>query len=125
VPLNGVLFGWVIENLVRNAAEVLANPQATANVSGKKAQRSSGSGRIRVSLRRGPKGVELEVADNGPGMSRRMRRHAFDAGHSSKVHGWGLGLTLVRRIIVEYHHGRIRLESAPGKGTRFLITLPV
>lgn len=122
VPLNGVLFGWVIENLVRNAAEVLANPQTPANASGKKAERSSGW--IMVSLRRGPKGVELEVADNGTGMSRRMRRHAFDAGRSTKVRGWGLGLTLVRRIIVEYHHGRIRLESAPGKGTRFLITLP-
>ena len=124
VPLNGVLFGWVIENLVRNAAEVLANPQAPANGIAKKAQGTSGKGLIRISLRRGSKGVELEVADNGPGMSRRMRRHAFDAGRSSKVRGWGLGLTLVRRIVVEYHHGRIRLDSTPGAGTRFLIILP-
>jgi signal transduction histidine kinase len=124
VPLSGVLFGWVIENLVRNAAEVLANPVNPGEGDGKKARREARRGRITVSLRRGARGVELEVADDGPGMSRRMRRRAFDAGRSTKVRGWGLGLTLVRRIIVEYHHGRIRLESTPGDGTRFIITLP-
>jgi len=121
VPLSAVLFGWVIENLVRNAAEVLANP-GDAGTGGR---RKPGRGRITVRLRRGAKGVELEVADTGPGMDWWMRRRAFDAGHSSKARGWGLGLTLVRRIIVEYHHGRIRLKSAPGEGTRFSITLPV
>ncbi|HDR06578.1 MAG TPA: ATP-binding protein, partial [Candidatus Coatesbacteria bacterium] len=87
-------------------------------------RRSPRKGLITVRLRRGAKGPELEVADTGPGMSWWMRHRAFDAGHSTKVHGWGLGLTLVRRIVVEYHHGRIRLDSAPGQGTRFLITLP-
>jgi signal transduction histidine kinase len=120
VPLSRVLFGWVIENLVRNAAEVLANP----GDGGKGAQRKPRRGQITVRLHRGPKGVVLEVADTGPGMSWWMRRRAFDAGHSTKARGWGLGLTLVRRIIVEYHHGRIRLKSTPGEGTRFTITLP-
>ncbi|HUT97750.1 MAG TPA: HAMP domain-containing sensor histidine kinase [bacterium] len=121
VPLSAVLFGWVIENLVRNAAEVLANP----GDGGKKGRRKPGRGLITVRLRRVPRGVELEVSDTGAGMNWWMRRRVFDAGHSTKARGWGLGLTLVRRIIVEYHHGRIRLKSSPGEGTRFTITLPV
>jgi two-component system, sporulation sensor kinase D len=121
VPLSAVLFGWVIENLVRNAAEVLANPADGEKTGRRKPRR----GQITVGLRRVPRGVELEVADTGAGMSWWMRRRVFDAGHSTKARGWGLGLTLVRRIIVEYHHGRIRLKSAPGEGTRFSITLPV
>ncbi|OGD78767.1 MAG: hypothetical protein A2Y64_06770 [Candidatus Coatesbacteria bacterium RBG_13_66_14] len=120
VPLSAVLFGWVIENLVRNAAEALANP----GDGGTKGRRRPRRGRITVVLRRAPRGVELEVTDSGAGMNALVRRRAFDAGHSTKVRGWGLGLTLVRRIIVEYHHGRIRLKSAPGEGTRFTITLP-
>lgn len=120
VPLSAVLFGWVIENLVRNAAEALANPGDGE----KKGPRKPRRGQITVSLRRAARGVELEVADTGAGMNARMRRRAFDAGHSTKARGWGLGLTLVRRIIVEYHHGRIRLKSAPGEGARFIITLP-
>jgi signal transduction histidine kinase len=120
VPLSAVLFGWVIENLVRNAAEVLANPADGEKTGRRKPRR----GQITVGLRRVPRGVELEVADTGAGMSWWMRRRVFDAGHSTKARGWGLGLTLVRRIIVEYHHGRIRLKSAPGEGTRFSITLP-
>jgi len=119
VPLSAVLFGWVIENLVRNAAEALANPG-----DGGKKGRKPGRGLITVRLRRSAKGIVLEVADTGAGMNALVRHRAFDAGHSTKARGWGLGLTLVRRIIVEYHHGRIRLKSAPGEGTRFTITLP-
>jgi signal transduction histidine kinase len=57
-------------------------------------------------------------------MDKHTRRHAFDAGQTTKARGWGLGLTLVKRIIYEYHGGKIRLESTPEQGTRVIIFLP-
>lgn len=126
-PLNIVLFGWVIENLIRNAAEagartVTARERRLEQTANPRATRPRGT--IKVTLTDVGGKTIVKVIDDGPGMSRRLRRHAFDAGHSTKSRGWGLGLTLARRIIQEYHHGKISIQSVPGEGTTFIIELP-
>jgi signal transduction histidine kinase len=107
--INAELFEWVIENLVKNAAEAM----------------ESGGGIIDILLeQRGTKTVIL-VCDNGKGMSPKVRREAFKPGFSTKKRGWGLGLSLCKRIIEDYHGGKISIkDSAPGKGTVFAIELP-
>src|SRR5690606_20866042 len=68
--------------------------------------------------------VRIEVRDTGKGMDRATARHIFRPGFSTKKRGWGLGLSLARRIVEEYHGGQLTLvESTPGVGTTFLITL--
>jgi len=126
-PINGPLIGWVIENLVRNSSQALSawnrgdlRPDGTAQAPTKEKP----TGLIRVELHPVNRGIELIVSDNGPGMDKHTRRHAFDAGQTTKARGWGLGLTLVKRIVTEYHSGKIRLESTPEQGTRVIIFLP-
>ena len=107
--INAELFEWVIENLVKNAAESM----------------ESGGGIIDILLeQRGTKTVIL-VCDNGKGMSPKVRREVFKPGFSTKKRGWGLGLSLCKRIIEDYHGGKIGVkDTAPGKGTVFAIELP-
>lgn len=113
VNLNKVLMGWVIENLLKNSL---------ASLSGRE------SGVIMISstdIQEGSGLVELEIADNGGGIPFRDHKKIFNAGFSTRRGGWGLGLTLCRRIIEEYHGGKILLRaSSPGKGTTFIIMLP-
>jgi len=126
-PINGPLIGWVVENLVRNSAQALSAWQRgprKIDGSSQVSTKETPPGLIRVELRPASRGVELIVSDNGPGMDKHTRRHAFDAGQTTKARGWGLGLTLVKRIIYEYHGGKIRLESTPEQGTRVIIFLP-
>ena len=114
VYLNKVLFGWVIENLFKNSLASLGSVK---------------SGVIMITSRdieEGPGLVEIEIADDGKGIPFRDQKKIFNAGFSTRRGGWGLGLTLSRRIIDEYHDGSIRLRaSSPGKGTTFTIVLPV
>lgn len=107
--INAELFEWVIENLVKNAAEAM----------------ESGGGIIDILLeQRGAKTVIL-VCDNGKGMTPKIRREVFKPGFSTKKRGWGLGLSLCKRIIEDYHGGKIGIkDTAPGKGTVFAIELP-
>lgn len=113
VYLNRVLFGWVIENLLKNSLASLGSVK---------------SGVIMITSRdieEGPGLVEIEIADNGKGIPFRDQKRIFNAGFSTRRGGWGLGLTLSRRIVDEYHDGSIRLRaSSPGKGTTFTILLP-
>ena len=68
----------------------------------------------------------IEISDNGRGMTRDEQRRVFVAGYSTKRRGWGLGLALARRVVEEYHAGRIGIRSsAPGEGTTIRVTLPV
>jgi signal transduction histidine kinase len=109
VAFNPALFGWVLENLTKNAVDAM-----------------EGSGRFSVSLTSGSGKVVLDFQDTGKGMSRRVQRQIFDPGFSTKARGWGLGLSLVRRIVREYHGGQIVvLRSEEGQGTTFRITLPL
>lgn len=106
-PHDPTLLRWAVENLCKNAADAI-----------------EGNGEIRLTLRRTGGGALIEVADTGKGIAPQARRHIFDAGYTTKARGWGIGLALVKRIVREYHHGRIWvMESRPGAGTRFGILL--
>lgn len=112
VSFHEQLMEWVVENLVRNAIDAT----------------DKWEGRIEVTLawRREQREVELRVKDNGRGMTPAERRHAFDAGFTTKRRGWGLGLALARRVVREYHRGRISIvETVPGQGTTVAVVLPV
>lgn len=111
VNANRELLEWVVENLLVNAMTAMDGKP----------------GKIEVTLSRRPEveSVELEVSDTGKGMSLEQQKRAFDPGFSTKKRGWGLGLALAKRIIEDYHGGRIAIrQSAPGKGTTFVISFP-
>lgn len=106
MAVNAELFEWVIENLVKNGAESM----------------ESGKGHIAIVLQQHGDKVVLTVQDNGKGMTQTVKRQAFNPGFSTKKRGWGLGLSLCRRIVEEYHGGKIFIrESALGKGTTFVM----
>ncbi len=102
------LLAWVIENLVKNAVDAM-----------------DGNGNITVETKSTLTGASIEISDTGKGISRKNFDTIFRPGHTTKKRGWGLGLTLARRIIEEYHGGRIYVaRSAPGAGTTFRIDFP-
>lgn len=113
VMLNRVLLSWVIENLLKNS--VAAAGDDTEN-------------RIVISTRdlaEGEGSVEIEVADSGRGIPFSQQRKIFKAGFTTRRGGWGLGLTLSRRIVEKHHGGALRLKaSSPGRGAVFVILLP-
>jgi len=107
VPLNYQLFDWVIENLVKNAADAM-----------------SGKGKLTVIITSEEKYVYIDVADTGKGLPKNMFKTIFNPGYTSKQRGWGLGLSLSQRIIRDYHSGKIFVKSSiVGKGTTFRIIL--
>lgn len=106
--LNSELFGWVIENLVKNSLDAL----------------NSKEGKIEISVSETKSKVEIEVKDNGKGIEVKRRKDVFRPGYSTKKRGWGLGLSLSKRIIEGYHKGKIFVKSSiPGEGTTFKIIL--
>ena len=107
VKMNASLFEWVIENLCKNAVDAM-----------------EGSGRIELTLQDEPGRVAIEVADNGKGIRKKDIAHVFMPGFTTKKRGWGLGLSLAKRIVEDYHKGRIFVkQSEVGKGTTFRIEL--
>ncbi len=104
------LFAWVIENLLKNAAEAIEGKDGT----------------IMLSLNEiDKKYIHIFITDNGKGMNKKQRKQVFMPGFTTKKRGWGLGLSLSKRIIEEYHNGKIFIkDSAPGKGTTFMIEIP-
>ncbi len=106
------LLEWVVENLIKNAVD--ATDLATVD------------GRIDVSSGVVQQTVFVEVADTGKGISRKNFKTVFRPGYSTKKRGWGLGLTLAKRIIEQYHGGKIFVkQSIPGEGSVFRIELPL
>lgn len=107
VPLNASLFEWVIENLCKNAVDAM-----------------EGSGTITIRLEYvSPKAI-IEVSDTGKGIKKKDIGNVFRPGFTTKKRGWGLGLSLAKRIVEEYHHGRIFVkQSEVGVGTTFRIEL--
>lgn len=102
------LFEWVVENILKNALDAM-----------------EGKGTITVRLRSGGKQVLVDISDTGKGISAANLAKVFKPGFSTKRRGWGLGLTLSRRIIEQYHGGQLYVRhSEPGKGTTFRIVLP-
>ena len=109
--LNAELFEWVVENLLKNALDAMDGVP--------------GPHRIRLTARRQGDRLAIDIADTGRGMDRATARHVFRPGFSTKRRGWGLGLSLARRIVETYHGGRLSVaETSPGRGTTFRIDLP-
>jgi len=107
LPLNLQLFEWVIENLVKNAVDAMTR-----------------AGKITIDIIEEEHVVTIDIADTGKGIARNMFRTIFNPGYSSKQRGWGLGLSLSKRIINDYHKGKIFVKSSTiGKGTTFRIVL--
>ncbi|MBR2292256.1 MAG: HAMP domain-containing histidine kinase [Prevotella sp.] len=107
VKMNASLFEWVIENLCKNAVDAM-----------------EGKGRIELNLTDEAGQVVIEVADNGKGIRKKDIKNVFTPGFTTKKRGWGLGLSLAKRIVEEYHKGRIFVkQSEVGKGTTFRIEL--
>jgi len=108
--ISAELFEWVIENLIRNAVEAIDRQD----------------GMIEIKLRKRVRGgATISITDNGKGMSAAVRKRVFQPGYTTKRRGWGLGLSLSKRIVEEYHNGKLVVkESTPGVGTTFQLDLP-
>jgi len=108
VPINKVLLHWVIENICKNAVDAM-----------------KGKGEICISLIEEKKYISINISDSGEGINKVILKNIFKPGVTSKKRGWGLGLSLSKRIINEYHKGIIYVkESAKGVGTTFTVRLP-
>ncbi|MAZ27866.1 MAG: two-component sensor histidine kinase [Cytophagaceae bacterium] len=107
VMLNRELYGWTIENLVKNGIDAM-----------------KGKGTIKLVIKREPRNVLIQVSDTGKGIPKKNYKKVFQPGYTTKKRGWGLGLSLAKRIIDKYHNGNIKvLKSDPGKGTTFQVAL--
>lgn len=109
VPVNisGPLLDWVVENLMRNALDAM-----------------DGKGSITVTVQNHPQQVWIDIQDTGKGIPAHQVKKIFNPGFTTKKRGWGLGLSLAKRIVEKYHHGSIFVKhSEPGKGTTFRIIL--
>ncbi len=105
--LNAALFEWVVENLMKNALDAM-----------------QGHGDIDVRVWSNDKSVMIEVRDTGKGIPKSNWKRIFEPGFTTKTRGWGLGLSLSRRIVEDYHQGKIAVvDSEVGRGTTFRITL--
>lgn len=106
-PLNAALFSWVIENICKNAIDAMGN-----------------NGKISIHLKEKGEQVFIDITDTGIGVAKSNFKTIFQPGFSTKKRGWGLGLSLAKRIIEIYHSGKIFIKSSEiGKGTTFRIVL--
>lgn len=107
IPLNVALYSWVIENLVKNAADAMQN-----------------KGALSVYISDTRDNVTVSVADTGSGMPKRLHKRIFEPGFTTKTRGWGLGLSLAKRIIEDYHKGKIFVaKSDKDSGTEIKVVL--
>lgn len=107
VDVNQPLFSWVIENMVKNAIDAMR-----------------GEGELNLEINESETQVFIDVSDNGKGISPSHQKLVFEPGYTSKKRGWGLGLSLSKRIVNEYHNGKVFIKfSEPGVGTTFRIVL--
>jgi len=105
--LNAALFGWVIENLIKNAIDAML-----------------GKGALQLRIEDTQKKVKITVSDTGKGMSKKLFKQIFKPGFTTKKRGWGLGLSLSKRIVTDYHRGKIVVQKSEiGTGTTFEILL--
>jgi signal transduction histidine kinase len=105
--INGPLFDWVLENLMRNALDSM-----------------DGTGKIEIRVTNHPHQVWIDVCDSGKGIQKHQIKKIFNPGFTTKKRGWGLGLSLSKRIVEKYHHGSLFVKhSEVGKGTIFRIIL--
>src|SRR5262249_4905312 len=111
INLNRELVAWALENLLTNAVSALDKKPGLIGVT--------------VDRRKETEAVEVTVTDNGRGMTQSELKRAFEPGYTTKRRGWGLGLALARRVVQEYHGGRLFIRhSAPGEGTTVAVIFP-
>ncbi len=107
IPHSRILLSWVIENIVKNAVDAM-----------------KGEGRLEIELYEKNRNIVIDFKDSGSGMTRSQAAKAFKAGYSTKKRGWGLGLSLAKRVIKEYHRGDIKIaQTEIGTGTTFRISM--
>jgi len=107
VSINLQLFSWVIENLVKNAIDTM-----------------EGKGKIKLQISEEETNVLITITDSGKGIPKKLQQKIFSPGYTTKKRGWGLGLSLAKRIVEDYHNGKIAvLKSEINKGTTFSISL--
>ncbi|NBL63786.1 sensor histidine kinase [Flavobacterium sp. NST-5] len=107
VNINPILHSWTIENLVKNAIDAM-----------------KGRGKLSIEIEDDPKYVKIKVKDSGKGIPKNQFKRVFEPGFTTKKRGWGLGLSLTKRIVEEYHAGKIKVFSSEvGKGTCMLVSL--
>ncbi len=108
VPVSRVLLHWVVENICKNAVDAM-----------------KGNGEIKIALKEEKAYISINISDNGEGIDRSIIKNIFKPGVTSKKRGWGLGLSLSKRIVEEYHKGKLFvMQSEKGIGTTFTIRLP-
>ena len=109
VQINTELFGWVIENLIKNAIDAMQR-----------------EGTLTVHIENSAKKVKITISDTGKGMPKKLFKQIFNPGFTTKKRGWGLGLSLSKRIVEDYHKGKIAVQKSEiGKGTTFEILLNI
>ena len=107
VNMNPQLFSWCLENIIKNSVDAIED-----------------KGKILIDVQNGSDHLYIYINDNGKGMSKKLFKNIFKAGYTTKKRGWGLGLSLAKRIIEDYHLGKIKvLESKINEGTTFEIRL--
>jgi C4-dicarboxylate-specific signal transduction histidine kinase len=107
LPLNTQLFSWTLENLIKNGIDAM-----------------KGKGKINLILTEQARAIHIEISDSGTGIKKEHFKKIFSPGFTSKKRGWGLGLSLSKRIIVDYHKGKINIKSSElNRGTTFEIVL--
>ena len=107
VSLNSALHSWTIENLIKNAVDAM-----------------KGKGSLTLDIIEADKSVDIFVSDTGKGIPKKQFKKIFEPGFTTKKRGWGLGLSLTKRIVEEYHKGKIRVDhSEIGKGTTMVVNL--
>jgi len=107
--VNRSLIEWVVENIAKNAVDAM-----------------EGSGNITFEITQGDDYVQIDIIDNGKGIPSNKLKTVFQPGYTTKKRGWGLGLSLVKRIVEDFHKGKVFvLRSEPGVGTTFRINLKV
>ncbi|MBC8464085.1 MAG: HAMP domain-containing histidine kinase [Bacteroidetes bacterium] len=107
IPLNSILFEWVIENICKNAVDAM-----------------KGEGEINIELEEDENYLKIHISDTGKGISKSAYKSIFKPGFTSKKRGWGLGLSLTKRIIEDYHSGKVYVKSSEiNKGSTFCISL--
>ena len=105
-PINSTLFEWVVENICKNAADAM-----------------DGKGLIKITLFSDSDFLKIDISDNGKGLQKANFKRIFEPGFTTKKRGWGLGLSLSKRIIEEYHLGRLYVKSSSKEGTTIRISL--
>jgi signal transduction histidine kinase len=106
VSLNPILFSWTIENIVKNAIDAMR-----------------GKGKLALAIILEGEFVKINITDSGKGIPKKQFKNIFEPGFTTKKRGWGLGLSLTKRIVEEYHNGKIKvLNSEVNKGTTFQIS---